>query len=232
MQGKYRFRSVLYPRKIGRFRAASLLLAALAVGLLLSACGGGGNDELLPGATADKINSSVEQVETSFYDGDCEKAEDGVARVSTEVEGLHQVDVNLVEALKHGAAKLSEVVSSCGVKEREAEEAKAAKAEEEELEELEQTEAEEAEVAEEEAFLEEQKEEEREEKAQEKAEKEAEQPEPPTGGEESGPPNGKAKGQEEEIVPPAEEFEEVTPPAGSGPGGGIGPGASVEEGAE
>lgn len=231
MQGKYRFRSVLYPRQIGRLRAASLLLAALAVGLALSACGGGGNGELVPAATAEQINSNLDQAWQSYESGDCEKAEDAVAQVSTEVDDLHQVDARLKKALKNGALKLSQVVSPCGEAEAEAEEAKA---EEEAEAEQEQIEGEETE-AEEEAFAEEQKEEEREEKAEEKAEKEAEKEaekaEPPTGGEES--PKGEAKGhekQEEETVPPpTEEFEEVTPPeAGGGPGGGVGPGAAVE----
>jgi hypothetical protein len=226
VQGKYRFRSVLYPRKIGRVRAAALILAALAVGLLLSACGSGGNGELLPGATAAQLNTNADQVEQSFNDGDCEKAEIGVAQVSTEVDGLNQVDPRLKKALKNGALKLSEVVRSCG----EAEEAKAEeKAAEEEAEQIEGEELE----AQEEAFLEEQKEEEREEKADETSAKEEEKAEPPTGGEES--PKGEAKGlekQEEETVPPpTEEFEEVTPPAaGGGPAGGVGPGAAVEGG--
>jgi len=228
VQGKYRFRSVLYPRKIGRVRAAGLLLAALAVGLLLSACGGGGNGELLPGTTADQITSNLDQVLASYESGDCEKAEDAVAQVSTEVDDLNKVDVELKKALKNGALKLSEVVNSCG----EAEEAEEAKAEEKAEEEQAQIEGEEAE-AEEEALAEEQKQDEREEKAEEKAEKEAEKAEPPTGGEES--PKGEAKGhekQEEETVPPpTEEFEEVTPPeAGGGPAGGVGPGAAVEGG--
>jgi membrane protein involved in colicin uptake len=230
VQGKYRFRSVLYPRKIGRVRAAALILAALAVGLLLSACGGGGNGELLPGATADQITSNLDQVQASYENGDCEKAETAVAQVSTEVDDLNKVDVELKKALKNGALKLSEVVNSCG----EAEEAEEAKAEEKaEEEEQAQIEGEEAEAeAEEEAFLEEQKEEERDQKAEEKAEKEAEKAEPPTGGEES--PKGEAKGlekQEEETVPPPTESEEVTPPApGGGPAGGVGPGAAVEGG--
>lgn len=227
MQGKYRFRSVLYPRKIGRVRAAALILAALAVGLLLSACGGGGA-ELLPGTTAAQLNKNADQAEQSVDSGDCEKAEIAVAQVSTEVDGLNQVDPELKKALKNGALKLSEVVNSCG----EAEEAEEAKAEEKAEEEQAKIEGEEAE-AEEEAFLEEQKEEERDQKAEEKAEKEAEKAEPPTGGEES--PNGEAKGlekQEEETVPPpTEEPEEVTPPAaGGGPAGGVGPGAAVEGG--
>ena len=228
MQGKYRFRSVLYPRKIGRVRAAALILAALAVGLLLSACGGGGNGELLPGTTADQITSNLDQVRESYESGDCEKAENAVAQVSTEVDDLNKVDVKLKNALKNGALKLSEVVNNCGAAE-EAEEAKAEEAAEEEQAQIEGEEAE----AEEEAFFEEQKEEERDQKAEEKAEKEAEKAEPPTGGEES--PKGEGKGlekQEEETVPPpTEEFEEVTPPAaGGGPAGGVGPGAAVEGG--
>jgi hypothetical protein len=229
VQGKYRFISVLYPRKIGRVRAAGLLLAALAVGLLLSACGGGGNGGLLPGTTADQITSNLDQVWASYESGDCEKAEVAVAQVSTEVDDLNKVDVKLKNALKNGALKLSEVVSNCGA----AEEAEEAKAEEEVEEKQALIEGEEAE-AEEEAFAEEQKEAERDEKTEEKAAKEAEKAEPPTGGEES--PKGKAKGlekqeEEETVPPPTEEFEEVTPPAaGGGPAGGVGPGAAVEGG--
>jgi hypothetical protein len=228
VQGKYRFRSVLYARKIGRVRAAALILAALAVGLLLSACGGGGNGELLPGTTADQITSNLDQVRESYESGDCEKAENAVAQVSTEVDDLNKVDVKLKNALKNGALKLSEVVNNCGAAE-EAEEAKAEEAAEEEQAQIEGEEAE----AEEEAFFEEQKEEERDQKAEEKAEKEAEKAEPPTGGEES--PKGEGKGlekQEEETVPPpTEEPEELTPPeAGGGPAGGVGPGAAVEGG--
>ena len=227
MQGKYRFRSVLYPRKIGRVRAAALILAALAVGLLLSACGGGGNGELLPGTTADQITSNLDQVQESYESGNCEKAEIAVAQVSTEVDDLNKVDVELKKALKNGALKLSEVVNNCGAAE-EAEEAKAeAKAEEEEQARIEGEEAE----AEEEAFFEEQKEEERDQKAEEKAEKEAEKAEPPTGGEESPKGEAKEKQEEETVPPPTEEPEEVTPPAaGGGPAGGVGPGAAVEGG--
>ncbi len=209
---------------MGRLRAASLLLAALAAGILLAACGSSGNGELLPGTTADQINSNLDLVRTSIEKGDCEEAEDAVAEVSTQVDELHKVNVKLQSALKEGAAKLSEVVSSCGAEE-EAEEQKAAEKEAEE--EQEAFEAEE-EQAEEEAFAKEQKEEEREEKAQEKAEEHAEQPGPPEEGEESGP-KGKAKGHEEETVEPSEE--EVTPPSeGGGAAGGIGPGAAVEGG--
>ncbi len=205
---------------MGRFRAASLLLAALAAGLLLAACGSNGNGELLPGTTADQINSNLDQVRASYQEGACEEAEDGVAQVSTEVDDLQKVDKKLKAALKEGAEKLSEVVSGCGAEE----EAEEEQAEQEEAEEREALEAQEAE-AEEEALEKEEKAEEREEKAQEKAEKEAEQPGPPDEGEESGPPYGKAKGHEEEEngEPPTSE-EEVIPPSEGGPAGGIGPG--------
>jgi len=207
---------------MGRLRAATLLFAALAAGLLLAACGSSDKSELLPGTTASQIESNLDQVRSNVQEGNCEAAEDAVAAVSTEIDELQKVDKELKAALKHGAAKLSEVVGSCGVKEEEAEQAKA----DEEAEEEEQAnlEAEEEATAEEEA---EQKEEEREAKAKEKAEKHAEQPGPSEEGEESGP-NGKAKGHEEEetVEPPSEE--EVTPPTPSEGAGGIGPGAEVE----
>jgi hypothetical protein len=209
---------------MGRLRAASLLLAALAAGLLLAACGSGGNDELLPGTTANQIESNLDQVRSSVEEENCEAAEDAVAAVSTEVDGLQKVDKELKAALKQGAAKLSEVVRSCGVKEEEAEQAKA----DEEAEEEEQAnkEAEEEFATEEEAEEKAQKAEEREEKAEEKAEKHAEQPGPSEEGEESGS-NGKAKGHEEEEIEPEGEEEVISPTEGGG-AGGIGPGAEVE----
>ena len=215
---------------MGRVRAASLVLAALAVGLLLAACGGGGSDELLPGTTADQITQNLDQVRVSYEEGDCEKAETGVANVSTEVDGLQEVDPKLKKALKQGAAKLSDVVSSCGAAEEAAEEQQA---EEEAAEEEEQAqiEAEELAAEEEAEFEKEQKAEEREEKAEEKAqeeaEKHAEQPGPPEGGEEF--PPGKAKGHEkqEEIETPEGEEEVIPPTTGEGPAGGIGPGAEA-----
>src|ERR1700712_1952126 len=208
---------------MGRLRAASLLLVALAAGLLLAACGSSSNDELLPGTTAKQIESNLDQVRSNAEEGNCEAAEDAVAQVSTEIDGLQKVDKELKAALKQGAAKLSQVVGSCGVKEEEAEQAKA----DEEAEEEEQAnlEAEEEVAAEEEAAEKLQKTEEREDKAEEKAEKHAEQPGPSEEDEESGP-NGKAKGHEKEEIEP--EGEEVTRPTEGGTAGGIGPGAEVE----
>lgn len=209
---------------MGRLRAASLLFAALAVGLLLAACGSNSGAELLPGTTADQINSNLDLVRESVDSEKCEEAEDAVAEVSTEVDELHKIDAKLKEALKQGAAKLSEVVDTCSASEEEKEEEEKAAAKEAEAEQ-EAFEDEEAEAAEE-AFEKEHKVEEREEakKLQEKAEKEAEQPEPPGQGEEAG--NGK-ESQEETVEPPTEE---VTPPGEGGGAGGIGPGAAVEGG--
>jgi DNA anti-recombination protein RmuC len=209
---------------MGRLRAASLLFAALAAGLLLAACGSSGNNELLPGTTADQINSNLDQVRESVNEGNCEGAEVLVAEVSTEIDALQKVDAQLKSALKQGAAKLSEVVSTCGATAAAEEEKTAEEAEAEE----EQLKAEEA-AAEEEAFEKEQKAEEREQKAQEKAEGRAEQHGPPEEGEESGP-KGKAKGHEsEETVPTPTEEETTSPSEGAGGGaGGIGPGAAVE----
>jgi hypothetical protein len=211
---------------MGRVRAATLVLAALAAGLLLAACGSGDKGELLPGTTADRITSNLDQVRENVAEQNCEGAEEAVAKVSTEVDELEQVNTQLKKALKHGALKLSEVVYSCSAKVEEEENAAAEEAAAEDQEQLEGEEAEE-----EEAFEKERKAEEREEKesSKEKDEERAEQPGPPEEGEEF--PPGKAKGhekQEEPVEPPSEEEQEVTPPAGEGGAGGIGPGAAVE----
>ncbi len=205
---------------MGRVRAVSLLLVALAAGFVLTSCGSGGNAELLPEQTADQITSYLDQVNQSFKEGNCEVAEEAVAAVSTEVDGLQQVDPRLKKALRQGAAKLSDVVSTCRAGAEAAEEQAAEKAEAEELEQLEAEHQ--AEEEEQEAFESEQKAEEREEKAKEKAEERAEQPGAPEKGEES------PEQQEESVEPPSGE-EELTP-EGGGPAGGIGPGAAVEGG--
>jgi predicted ribosome quality control (RQC) complex YloA/Tae2 family protein len=209
---------------MGRFRTATLLLAALAAGLLLAACGSNDNAELLPGTTAKQIESNLDQVRSSVSEENCEAAENAVAEVTTEIDELQKVDKELKKALKQGAAKLSELVSSCGLKEEEAEQAEAEKAQEVEEEEQAVLEGEEEEQAAEEEAEEKKKSEETAKKAKEKAEKEAEQPGPPEEGEESGP-KGKAKGHEEEEIELPEE--EVIPPSEGGPAGGIGPGAEV-----
>jgi outer membrane biosynthesis protein TonB len=214
---------------MGRVRAATLVLAALAVGLLLAACGSGSKDALLPAPTADQINSHLDQVRASYQEGDCEAAEEGVANVSTQIDELGKVDAKLEKALKQAAAKLSDVVSTCKAKEEEKQQAAEEKSQEEEAEAEEEALAEQE--AEEEAFEKEQKAEEREEReeeetAQEEAEEHAEQPGPSEQGEEA---EGKAKGHEGPEETELPEGEEVIPPSG-GPAGGIGPGAEAGEG--
>ncbi|HVD37786.1 MAG TPA: hypothetical protein VNC15_03005 [Solirubrobacterales bacterium] len=90
---------------------AFLLGTASAVGLV--SCGGGSNAQLLPGTTADQIESNLDQVAELAAAEDCVGAEDAVAEVMAEVEGLHGVDVKLKTALQEGTAKLSEVVARC-----------------------------------------------------------------------------------------------------------------------
>lgn len=98
---------------MGRLSAllfAFLLGAASAVTLV--SCGGSDAD-LLPGTTADQIESNLDQVEQLAAEEDCIGAEDAVATVTAEVEELEGVDLKLKAALQEGTAKLSEVVSSC-----------------------------------------------------------------------------------------------------------------------
>ena len=205
---------------MGRLRAASIVCAlVLGAALGLAACGGS-DANLLPGRTAEQINENLDQVRAFVDEGDCAGAENAVAEVSEEVDGLGGVDQKLKAALRQGTERLSEVVSSCGEEalaeaeaEREADEEAAAEQEEEAA-----VEAEEDELAEEE--------EQQDQKAEEKAEKEAEQEqkaaekeaeqeetEPPA---EAGP-TDKGKG------PPAE-----TPSGNEPPAGGVGPGTEVE----
>jgi hypothetical protein len=90
---------------------AFLLGAASAVGLV--SCGGGNDAQLLPGTTADQIESNLDQVAELAAAEDCVGAEDAVAEVAAEVEELQGVDVKLKTALQEGTAKLREVVGRC-----------------------------------------------------------------------------------------------------------------------
>jgi hypothetical protein len=90
---------------------AFLLGTASAVGLV--SCGGGSDAQLLPGTTADQIESNLDQIAELAAAEDCVGAEDSVAEVTAEVEELQGVDVKLKTALQEGTAKLSEVVARC-----------------------------------------------------------------------------------------------------------------------
>jgi outer membrane biosynthesis protein TonB len=93
------------------------LLIAFALGLAsaaaLASCGGGNGAELLPGTTAEQIESNLDQVDELANSGDCIGAEDAVAEVTAEIEDLEGVDLKLKAALQEGTARLSEVVSRC-----------------------------------------------------------------------------------------------------------------------
>jgi hypothetical protein len=200
---------------MGRLRAASIVcVLVLGAALGLSACGGG-SSELLPGKTAEQINQNLDQVRAFAAEGDCAGAEDAVEEVSKEVEGLGGVDKKLKAALREGADRLGEVVSSCGEEAlEEAETEQQAEEERAEQEEQAAVEAEEEELeAEEEQAKKEKPKKESGEGPQEAEEGEAEGPE--TGGQGEAEEHGKG--------PPAE-----TPSGNEPPAGGVGPGTEVE----
>jgi hypothetical protein len=197
----------------------SAFLVALALGaasaMALASCGGGSNANLLPGTTANQINSNLDQVQKLVNEGDCVGAEDGVAAVMTEVEDLQGVDRKLKAALEEGTTRLSEVVTECD--ETASEEAEPTLESDVEAEELEREEHEAEEKAE---------------KAKEKPEKHGKEPSEEateTDEEEGGnlPPQskgeGKAKGHETEPPPATEQ------PSEESPSGGVGPAVGVEE---
>jgi hypothetical protein len=192
---------------MARLSASLLCLALGAVSALaLASCGGGSSADLLPGTTANQINSNLDQVEQLVDRGDCVGAEDAVAAVTQEVEGLREVDLKLKTALEEGAAHLSEVVTEC----------------EETSEETEPTLESDVEAGE----VEEKK------PKKEKPEKEGKGPAEPQeeAGEGEGPelpPQANGKGEEngEGGGPPPSEPEAEE----EAPSGGVGPGVGVEE---
>ena len=196
-------------------RLSALLLALILGGagaVALASCGGNSDAKLLPGTTANQIESNLDQVQQLVEDGDCIGAENAVAEVTAEVEGLNDVAGKLKAALEEGASRLSEVVSRC---EEETEEAAEPSQERDvEAEALEEDESEAEDKAE---------------KAQEKVEKEEErleeQAESPAAEEGSLPPQaeGKAEGHEE-APPPAPAPE---PPAEEEESGGVSPSVGV-----
>jgi outer membrane biosynthesis protein TonB len=188
---------------MGRLSASllALLLGAAAMAVL-SSCGGSGNSGLLPGSTANEINSNLDKVQELVANGDCAGAEEASGEISGQIEALEGVDSRLKQALSEGASHLAEVVSTCEEVPSEEDEELAAQEAEEDL------------RAEEEA---EEKREKKEKPVKPKPEKE----EKPKG------PSAEPPGQEkkEEVLPPEQTEEEET---GGTPSGGVGPGAAVE----
>jgi hypothetical protein len=180
--------------------------AASAVALV--SCGGGDEADLLPGTTADQIESNLNEVEELADEGDCIGAEGAVAEVAGSVEDL-QVDRKLKAALEEGTAKLSELVSRC-------EEETTTKETEPSFE----TDVDGEEVEDDEKKPKKEK--------PEADEEPAEPKEPAEGGEGPElPPQSNGKGEEKggggESTPPAEAPAEETPPSG-----GVGPSVGVE----
>lgn len=188
---------------MGRLSALFLAFSLAAVSaMVLASCGGGENAELLPGTTADQIESNLTRIEELVDEGDCIGAEEAVAEVAAEVEELQEVDLKLKAALQEGTTKLSEVVGRC---------------EEETDEETEPTLDSDVEA------------EESEDEKKPKKEKDEEPSEPkeePTETDEGPelPPQSNGKGEENgsgESPPPVEEPEEAPPSGGVGPGVGV-----------
>jgi hypothetical protein len=206
---------------MGRFSALMLaLLLGGASAIALVSCGGDSDAKLLPGKTAEQIESNLDQVKLLVESGDCIGAEDAVAEVSAEVEELNTVAVKLKDALQEGTARLSEVVGRCEEEAPEEETVPSRESEEDvEAEELEDQEAEAEDLEAEEKAAE---------KAEKLEEKEEEQAEATEDEEKALPPqaNGEAKGHEE-VAPP------VTPaptpaPVEEAPSGGVTPGVGVK----
>jgi flagellar biosynthesis GTPase FlhF len=105
-------------RQLAISTLALALGAAAALGLV--SCGGGEDAKLLPGNTAAEITENLDRVKQYAEEGECVGAEDAVAEVNAQVEGLTGVDPKLVEALERGSTRLSEVVASCQEEETEA----------------------------------------------------------------------------------------------------------------
>jgi septal ring factor EnvC (AmiA/AmiB activator) len=185
--------------------AAALGLAAA---LALASCGGS-DAKLLPGTTADEINSNLTRVRELAAEGECVDAQDAALEVSGQVADLREIDPKLKSALEEGATRLNEVVATC-----DEETATTGEAEEEPT------------TTETEPSKEQQKEEEKQQKDEEKEQKDLEKEEEKAQKEaekEAEKEQKEAEKEEEEVPKPEQE-----PPKGKGPAvspsGGIGPG--------
>ncbi len=96
------------------------LSLGIAAALALVSCGGGEDAKLLPGNTAAEITENLDLVKQYAEEGECVGAENAVSDINSQIEGLTGVDPKLVEALKRGATRLSEVVAGCEEEETEA----------------------------------------------------------------------------------------------------------------
>jgi hypothetical protein len=99
-----------FVRRLSSVAIAFCLVAVAALGAV--GCGGGGAD-LLPGETANEIDSNLDQVKQLASEGDCLGAADAAQAVSLQVEELGGVDAQLKQALQEGAARLNDVIAEC-----------------------------------------------------------------------------------------------------------------------
>lgn len=187
---------------MGRLSALFLVFAlGAACAVALASCGGEDAD-LLPGTSADQIESNLTRVEELADEGNCVGAEEAVAEVAAEVEELREVDLKLKAALQEGTTKLSEVVGRCEEEtDEEAEPSLDPDVEAEETEDEKKPKKEKSEDDEESS-----------EPKEESTETDEGQELPPSNGQ--GEENG-------EGAPPIEEPEEAPPSGGVGPGVGV-----------
>jgi hypothetical protein len=193
---------------------AALLLLALVGATSATAAGCGEEDaQLLPGETAREITANLDSVQLLADEGDCAGAESAAQQVSEQVEALDDVDPKLKQALREGAARLTEVVAGC-------EEELETTTPDESTTEFEFDDEKQAEREDKEREKEEQEEEKEREKEERESEKEAEGEEEP-----ALPPQAEGEGKgldEEEGTSPGNSGE------GGGPSGGVSPSAPVE----
>jgi hypothetical protein len=181
-----------------------VFLLGMASAVALVSCGGGEDADLLPGTTADQIESNLTEIEELSDAEDCVGAESAVAEVTAQVEELQGVDSRLKAALEEGTERLSVVVGRC---EEET-------TEEEETEPTLETDVE-SEVEDDEKPNKEKPDKDDEKSSEPEEPSEKEDPEPPS--------QENEKGGGGESTPPAEPPAEETPPSG-----GVGPSVGVE----
>lgn len=88
------------------------VVAGLAMAVALASCGNE-DAKLLPGTTAQEIDENLDSVQRLAEEGECIEAEDAALQVSTQIEALSGIDPALKRALRDGATRLNEVVSTC-----------------------------------------------------------------------------------------------------------------------
>jgi outer membrane biosynthesis protein TonB len=96
-----------------RRRTLSFALAALLGVNALAACGGDGNEDARPlsGATASQLQATLDEIEQTVANGDCDGAGDQTARLAQQVSSLPAgVNADLRDALASGTSRLQSLV--------------------------------------------------------------------------------------------------------------------------